>query len=237
MDQAPLAVVPPPVFTTLQLHLSEDRLQPYLLAASGNYKNAVKLYQWNVALSGAVYEGLHVVEVILRNAIDGQLRLWNPTQLGARSQPHSADWLHDPSNLIARLVPEDDREKMKRRAATALGRRRVPCHSDLVAQSTFGTWRFLLPDKDPGRQYIWAHAVRFAFPNLERSPEEMTSDVDDIYSLRNRVAHLEPILHGTTVKARYEGMRRVLAEISIKAEQWFTSNQRITSMLGQRPSV
>ncbi|MGV3714355.1 hypothetical protein [Pseudolysinimonas sp.] len=237
MSSVSPAEPPSATYLTMEAHLSSDRLAPYLATAGGNFKLAVKLYQWNIALSGATYEGLHVFEVILRNAIDARVAQWNATQLNVAGQPHSAEWLRDPAKLLRRLVPEDDRVRMLSRASTALGRRRVPNHSDLIAQSTFGTWRFLLPDNDPGRQYLWTHAVSSAFPNLTRTSRELTSDVDDVYSLRNRVAHLEPILLGGVVNARYEAMRRVLGEISTKAEQWFVSNQRITAVISQRPTL
>ncbi|RAN71124.1 hypothetical protein B5P43_34320 [Bacillus sp. SRB_336] len=49
--------------------LSPPRLAPYLDTA-GSLQGAVRLYRWNVELSGAVYEALHIFEVVLRNAMD-----------------------------------------------------------------------------------------------------------------------------------------------------------------------
>ena len=64
-------------YEVLEPHLATARLAPYLAAVDGNRRQAIRLYQWNIALSGAVYEALHVVEVVLRNAIDAQLCAWN----------------------------------------------------------------------------------------------------------------------------------------------------------------
>ncbi|MEU5137434.1 hypothetical protein [Streptomyces californicus] len=46
-------------------------------AAAGSRRAAVDLYRWNITASAAVYEGLHLLEVVLRNAIHDQLVLWH----------------------------------------------------------------------------------------------------------------------------------------------------------------
>jgi len=42
--------------------LSTPRLTPFRLAADGDDELALRLYQWNVELSSACYEVLHVLE-------------------------------------------------------------------------------------------------------------------------------------------------------------------------------
>jgi hypothetical protein len=42
--------------------ISSPRLAPYLTATHGNVRRALTLYQWNIELSGAVYESLHRFE-------------------------------------------------------------------------------------------------------------------------------------------------------------------------------
>jgi len=52
--------------------LSPERIAPYLRATGGgNLDVAVRLYEWNLAISGALYEALGIVEVVLRNARSG----------------------------------------------------------------------------------------------------------------------------------------------------------------------
>lgn len=226
-----------PLYDGLAKHLTAPRLAPYVSAMHGDARKAIQLYQWNVALSGAVYEALHVFEVALRNAIDVEVSLWNATQLNpVTKQFRSPDWLLDPANLLVRICGEDDLLEARRRADKALRpKQRATLHADVLAQMSFGTWRFLLPDSDDGRQLLWREAVRHAFPNLSRPPEELTADVAGIYDLRNRVAHLETVLNSTNVRNQFNAMRRVLAEISGEVETWFVSNQRVTSVLKARP--
>ena len=222
---------------SLARRISAPRIAPYLAATAYNHRNALRLYGWNIDLSGAVYEALHVFEIVLRNAIDHQLCMWNATQsdrvTGTR---HSSDWLLDPARLLQRLLNRD-LAKAQARARTALrAAGRAAGHADVLTQMSFGTWRFLLPDKDRGRQLLWSQALHRAFPHGEVAARSLVADVDSIYRIRNRVAHLEPLLAQGAVRAEYLAMRRVLAAIDPVAEQWFTSRQRITAVLRARPT-
>lgn len=225
------------LYDSLEPHLAAARLAPYVAAADGNRRNAIHLYQWNIELSGAVYQALHVVEVALRNAIDTQRCHWNATQIDdATGKYRDSDWLLDPAPLLRRLVREKELATARDRAEQAIRRQKRPvAHADLLAQLSFGTWRFLLPDRDPGRQRLWDDAVKGAFPHLERSPKKLVKSVDGIYRLRNRVAHLEPLLDMGNVRRQYENMRLILREINPAVEEWFVSNQRVTAELRNHP--
>jgi hypothetical protein len=100
---------------------------------------------------------------------------------------------------------------------------------------SFSTWRFLLPDKDPGRKHLWTAAISQAFPGLTRPPVQLVAAVAGVYDIRNRVAHLEPMLDVVRIKDQYTNMREVIGEISHEVEQWFVSNQRVTTFLKNRP--
>lgn len=225
------------LYEVLEPRLTSVRLAPYLVAAGSNRRDAIRLYQWNIELSGTVYEALHVFDVVLRNTMDVQLCTWNANQIDTKTgRPHSAEWLLDPAPLLRRLVGGQDFAKARFRASRAVkNQRRSAGHADLLAQMSFGTWRFLLPGHDPGRQYLWDHALQAAFPYLDRKPHELTILVNGIYHLRNRVAHLEPLLRSDNVREQFLNMRAVLSEIDPVIEQWFVSRQRVTSVLRARP--
>ena len=59
--------------------------------------------------------------------------------------------------------------------------------------------------------------------------------VDHIYKLRNRVAHLEPLLNSGMVADRLARMRAVLLAIDPALEIWFVSRQRVTATLKTKP--
>ncbi|MEU4364532.1 hypothetical protein [Promicromonospora sp. NPDC023987] len=220
--------------------LSPPRLAPYLKASGGNVRAALTLYQWNVEMSSAVYKMLHLVEVFLRNSIDARLRVWNATQVDPRTgRPHGPDWLLDPSRLIERIVRREEIDKATRRAKLAVkdsgSRLRSVTHDDVLAQLMFGTWRFLLPGKDSGRQLLWRDAISEAFPGLRRPVHDLVRDVDRLHRLRNRVAHLEPLLVVGVVMLQLKAARRVLREIEPAAEMWLVSHQHVSSVAAQRP--
>lgn len=220
--------------------LSPPRLAPYLRASGGNLRAALKFYQWNVEMSSAVYMMLHLVEVFLRNSIDKQLRAWNATQINPRTgRPHGRDWLLDPSHLVERVVRRDEIDKAARRAMLAVRdsatSRRPVTHDDVLAQLTFGTWRFLLPGRDPGRQLLWREAIGGAFPGLRRPVRDLVRDVDRLHRLRNRVAHLEPLLVVAVVSLQLKAARRVLREIEPSAEAWLVSHQQVSTVAAQQP--
>lgn len=222
--------------------LSAARMQPYLDASGGCAERALRLYRWNLELSGAVYETVHVFEVVLRNALDRRLRRWNTTQQRPGGGPHDTDWLVDPARLLRRLLGAD-LETATRRAEVAVRRsarpRSVVTHADVVAQVGLGAWRYLLPPhnerKDPGKHRLWVDALAGAFPHTHRPARELVQDVAAVHALRNRVAHLEPLLRAGHVERAVQSVRRVLAEIDPGAEQWWVGGQRVTGVLARRP--
>ncbi|MDR0593370.1 MAG: hypothetical protein LBG60_09010 [Bifidobacteriaceae bacterium] len=78
--------------------------------------------------------------------------------------------MFDPSPLLVRLVRlvrRDTLTEAARRANQAVPESARPVgHNDILTQLPFGTWRFLLPDRDPGRQLLWSKALGSAFAGL-----------------------------------------------------------------------
>ncbi|WP_125610008.1 hypothetical protein [Specibacter cremeus] len=132
-----------PVEEALASYISAPRLAPYVAASGGNRRQAIQLYQWNISLSGAVYEALHLFEIVLRNAMDKELCRWNAQQTNRTTgTAHGEDWLMDPSHLLQRLTRGgQDIEAAKARAHSATRRRRnqPTTHADVLAQLSFGT--------------------------------------------------------------------------------------------------
>ncbi|WPU11035.1 hypothetical protein [Pseudarthrobacter oxydans] len=228
-----------PIELVLQHRISPERLAPYI-RETPTLHEAIRLYRWNIDLSGAVYEALHVFEVVLRNAMDEQLCRWNASQTNPDTgRLHSSDWLIEPSALLLRVAGRDIPDA-RRRALKSTTRRphgqREPLHEDILAAMSLGTWRFILPGRhDAGKQRLWDEAVHKAFPHLRRAPRELERAVEGVYQLRNRVAHLEPIIN-SNVRAQLTNMRTVIGAIDPQLLSWFTSTERISSTLTLRPS-
>jgi hypothetical protein len=218
--------------------ISKPRMDPYLRRSNGNVKTALNLYHWNVDFSAAAYEALHILEVVMRNSMDAQLCAWNSQQVTPGGASRSADWLIDPAPVLMRLL-RGDHLKAQTYATFALKNKRQPLHVDMLAQLTFGTWRFLLPaklNKDAGRDLLWRDALASAFPrHRPTDPAPLVRSIGNLYRLRNRVAHLEPLLD-VNAQQVFKDLRRVLGAIDQNTEDWVVARQRITTVAKRKPS-
>lgn len=145
---------PPPSSTALmvQRHLSAARLSTYLRASRGDLNQAVELYEWNAAVSGALWVSMGHVEVVLRNAIHEPLtarhdRLRQPGQ-----------WYDDPAGELEARARRDvaDARRRLRTADTP------PPPGKVVAELSFGFWRYLLAQRYTA--VLWP-VIRPAFPS------------------------------------------------------------------------
>lgn len=223
-------------------YVSPSRFAPFLRATNNDANTAWALYDWNVEASSAVYEVLHRVEVVLRNAIDLQLRYWNRGQdTGDGAGKYGDDWIEDPSPLLYRLA-EREIEEACAWADARRSRGKAVQHDDLVARLTFGAWRYLLWGKDPGRQRLWNEALVHAFPNYAFTAADFERDVEDLYALRNRIAHLEPIYTvrldmrlQAAKRVLVQAAKRVLGSVHATLESWCADTERVSEILTRKP--
>lgn len=116
----------------LERWITAPRFKAYLDAASGNRRDAMALYDWDVCVSAVFFEVLSYAEVLLRNAIDAQFQ---PVNHGMAA---SASWLHDASILKPRSLERvDEAEKQLEREG------KTPTRAGVVAGLSFGFWRAL----------------------------------------------------------------------------------------------
>lgn len=215
-----------------------------MVSAKGKVAGAFTLYRWNVAASAAVYETLHLAEVVLRNAMDTHLRTWN-TRSDAPDQdaPHSAEWTLDPRQRLT-LILGNDLDDARRRAAKAVARSRSPrrpvTHGDVVAQLTLGSWRYMLPARNlrkrPAKRELWETELHKAFPHAP-GHTQVVDDVEALWLLRNRVAHLEPLLRPRAIEDGTAALRRVIGYIEPSICTWHDSQSRVAAALASRPAA
>lgn len=182
MPQRITAVLPP------------ARLQPYrdfwMAEGSGappSDEAIAALYVWQVGMCSAWYEVLAYVEVIVRHALDVQLRRWNA------AQGNGPEWLTNPAAPLRSILGGRTLSDLQNSAARAARgrnavdpdfgahpRQGVPVgHDDLVAQLTFGNLVHLLPNDPPSQrrrqgfasgyskhEQLWVNATSKAFPAL-----------------------------------------------------------------------
>lgn len=212
--------------------LTRERLSSYLAASGGDLDQALQLYEWNSLMSGALHEDIGRVEVVLRNAFDQAL-----TAYGRQSQ-WSTPWYHRRSLFPGKHGQRalDDIRTARDRATRRGSQPETP--GKVVAELTFGFWRFLCTG--PYLTSLWVPVLASAFPNHPAAgdPRQVRADVDDrvqrVHFLRNRVAHHEPI-HHRDLNRDHAGMLDIVRWICIDTSDWATSTSRSMSVLSSRP--
>jgi hypothetical protein len=82
--------------------IGDPRLQRLLVDTGGDLARAHELFEWNVHAAGAAMEAIHVFELILRNAIDRELRIWNDAMAG------TPDWSLRPHPYLLRALNQTE---------------------------------------------------------------------------------------------------------------------------------
>lgn len=212
--------------------LTRERLRSYLAESGGNVAEAVALYDWNILMTGALHEDIGRVEIVVRNALDqaltayGQRQAW-PTAWYQRSVlfpgGHGRQALKDIATA---------RDRATKRGRTG------EVHGKVIAELTFGFWRYLCTA--PYLTSMWVPALIDAFPNHPAAgdPRRVRADVEDrmqrVHFLRNRVAHHEPIHHRDLVRDR-AGMTDLIRWIDTDTAEWADSTSRVVTVLRARP--
>jgi len=203
--------------------LSPERIAPYLrTTGGGNLDAAVRLYERNLAISGALYEALRILEVVLCNGLSTQLAVHHGTLAGK--------WYDDPLGVLSTLAQDDivvarHRVRKLRRPETA-GR--------VVAELNFGFWKFLLAKRYEAT--LWTGYLRRAFPNLQPQKRAVAyRALDELHTLRNRIAHHEPI-HSRDLAADTLTIYRLLDWIDADVRAWAVSLSRLQPLIAAHPS-
>ena len=175
--------------------IGEARHAKLLAECNADPALAYESFIWNVRAAGAALEAIHVFELVLRNAIDQQLRVWHHGLTG------TPDWLVSPHPFVLQVVPQSRiSEAVARASKLASEKGRPAIHDDVVAQLSLGVWRYILPSNaNKTKQRLWREATAAAFPHWRGTwdPQSLVTRVANAHALRNCVAHLEP-LHSMT---------------------------------------
>jgi hypothetical protein len=200
--------------------ITDARFAPYLGEMEGDHERAVVLYVWNAQVSAAIFETLHHVEVLLRNAIDAQF-----PPVDAAAGPRDT-WLEDPAIL------NDQSRKRVRETIGRIGReRKTPTRGRVVAGLSFGFWRALFDRKN---SRLWVSHLHRAFPAGTGERAEVAALMSSLVPFRNRLAHHETIVR-RPISSHYEEMLSLAGLIDPTARQWIEEVSRVRATLRARP--
>ncbi|MFI7504289.1 hypothetical protein ACIBVL_38590 [Streptomyces sp. NPDC049687] len=201
---------------------SEPRMKPYLRAAGGDPEAAMRLYQWNLQASAALYAPLHYVELAVRNALHDCL----VTKYGRPDW-----WTVAPLNKGGKRLVDSARAKCElneEERAREQGRPKRPVTvNDVVTELSFGFWKNLLMSRYD--RAFWVPTLHKAFPNAGRR-DALYGDLDALVRLRNRVMHHEPI-HRADLAEDHARIYRVLEALSPDLAKEVRATDRFRTVL------
>ena len=204
--------------------ISSPRLGTYL-QATASQGEALRLYTWNIEASSAVWSELHAFEVIVRNTM-------HDTLATGLARP---DWWNH-SRVAFHQIGKDQLSKAQDDAAKSCQRkRRTMLPEDVVASLSLGFWTGLvgLGSTHQYETLFWQPHLRKAFPGYSGQRGKLSSDLESIRLLRNRIAHHEPIF-GRNLWGDHLRIVRVASYIDADAATYIDTQSRVDSVLQKR---
>lgn len=204
----------------IERFLSVSRLAKYYRSGETPEQGFAR-YQWNVQLAEALLPSLNYFEVGLRNGIDHAI-----------SAIYYKDWLLKlPSGL--KITTEDERKigEFAREHQTDKGW--AARHDDILAKLGFGFWAAFFHNRyDP---ILWQRpdALKTVFPHMQRTlrtRKYISPKIHQIRTLRNRIAHHEPIWHMADVQSTYQTISELVLAMSTAAAQELVKIDRFPSI-------
>ncbi len=172
--------------------LSIERLEPYLNYHSGDFENAVEHYKANIEISETFYPLLSLLEIGLRNNIDYQLsRKFNDD-----------NWFENPS--FVKIASRFQIDRVSEARNNILREKKQITTGKIVSELSFGFWTSLLDSKF--EKSLWKN-LRLAFPNCPkkiRQRKTMSSKLNGIRRLRNRIFHHESVSWNLAALTNYK---------------------------------
>ena len=206
---------PHPHIHEIDRYISVPRFETFRNYMAGYIDGAISLYQWNQQVEGSVHVMLGIIEIALRNALDGAL-----TAIAREGSPRFDDWTvlghqnfryiskHDKGLLQIPPALSRIRDNLQEAHKAAHGKAsrggREYNHDDVVASLMFGTWVKLIGDevshagqRPSWNSRLWASGLHAAFTGLsgaETDRVRLAVVIRYLHHIRNREAHHENLL-------------------------------------------
>lgn len=210
---------------TIEKYISPERFAAYVNYARGDKWVAIRLYERNTEISGALYGVVQALEITLRNAIHNILT----DQLGG------PEWYESFSlaEFERKTVEEAKKKVIDRPAPLTPGR--------VIAELTFAFWGRLFSDSYD--KTLWVPHLRKIFPlKLQNNRRFIHGRLVELKTLRNRIAHHERLICGRQkVRQDYADILETIGWINPTIRQWVESTnccqERFTKPLPQKPKA
>lgn len=195
--------------------MSTARFGTYLQAA-GTERRALQLYTWNTAVAAAFYGPLQTLEVTLRNSVHH-----------AMAMQHGARWFDDPTLLRpaeGHLVGDATQRLYDFGKQPTAGR--------VVAELSYGFWVGLFANAYDTT--LWRTDLHRIFNPRIKDRRALHDTLDRLRTLRNRIAHHEPIFQ-RRLDQDYERVRMIVRCLSEPTLRWLDHHATVPSVLALKP--
>lgn len=214
-------------YAVVRDRLSVERLGPYLAATDQDLTAAFVLYEWNITASASVLATVAMAEVVVRNAMDAQLRGW------ATARRRGQSWLD-----AAPLDAQGRADVVKARSyAHRTHRSGGPLpHGKVVAELNLGFWRYLAASRY--LTDLWIPALHDAFPAGHAQQRRRRVEVEDrlqrLLVVRNRAAHHEPIFR-RDLSRDLDSAVELVGWICAHSAAWIVARSTVDEILAAKP--
>lgn len=172
--------------------ISPERLSRYLKACNGCTRKAMTLYRYNLRVSQEMFTIVSCFEVTLRNHIDRHM-----------SSQFGPEWLRDSviGNGIFTMPILKKTHDIIFFAYKKLDKNGHYTHPKLLAEMEFGIWKYMFSPiqySQSGKNLLQIFPFKPRSSALQQYNQRyIFNELDKINSLRNRIAHHEPICFRT----------------------------------------
>lgn len=187
-----------------------ERFARYLEWAGSDRERARRLYTLNTQISEALYTPLQMLEVVLRNRIHAIM-----------SAAQGERWFEKDGLLAV----ENQRQQLAKAMEDIRKESKPPTAGRIVAALSFSFWTAML---SPSYEVLWQislHRIARRENGKGLRRQELAGPLTPIRTLRNRIAHHEPIIQWNLPR-HYENILRITGWLSPAAASWCRTHSR-----------
>jgi hypothetical protein len=206
-------------YQDLERALSLERFGRYRAWAGGDRARAIELYTLNTQLSETLYTPLQMLEVALRNRVHSVM-----------TEARHENWFHDEGALLGKWQPG----QLDKAVDDVRDCDREPTPGRIVAALTFSFWTAMF-----GKEYetLWQttlHRIGTRPDGKGLTRKHFSGPLAEIRTLRNRIAHHEPIIMWDLPR-RYGKIMELTSWLSPTAAEWCTARSRFPEVYPSDP--
>ncbi|MCQ8872246.1 Abi family protein [Mesorhizobium sp. LMG17149] len=213
-----------PDFATLfKKSLSASRFGTYLSASASDEKSAIQLYQWNAKISQSLYIYLQAWEICLRNKMN-DFFIWK----------YKEGWPYDQQKIVRNLKGDDRRRLTEtiQRQERDKGVRPVST-SAIVADLTAGFWVSQLSGNY--NHHSWRYNLVKVFAHETKLDQATAWAIcNELLTLRNRIAHHEPVFQ-LPLNDRRDSLARIVSAMCPATSAFAEATCNFASIWSERP--